>query len=520
MAARHRPAAVSAPLSRGFLTVGVWTLASRALGFARDVVFAALLGAGPVAEAFLIAFSLPNMFRRIFAEGAFNTAFVPLYSRKLKSGDSPDEFADQAFAGLAFVLILLTLAAQLAMPLLVVAMASGFMGDERLNLSVFFGRIVFPYVLFISLAALLSGILNAAGRFAASAAAPLLLNVFFIAALLSADAYGFNLGLALALTAPAAGAAQLLLVWAALRRAGISIRPRLPRLTPEMRLLAVIAAPSALAGGVVQINLLIGRQVASVFEGAVAWLNYADRLYQLPLGVVGIAIGVVLLPDLSKRLAAEDKSGAREAFSRSAEAALALGFPAAVALAVMPLPVIRILFERGNFTETDSIATAAALVVYSAGLPAFVLQKVVQTQFFARHDTRTPFRCAVAAMIINAAAAVGLAGFLGYLAAAVGATLAGWALLILLLVSSRRQGPAAGFDKRFLNAVPRIVFAASVMGAALYLANAFSFGLVDGSPLRYAWLAAMVLGGALIYGCMLILTGALRRDDVRRLLKG
>ncbi len=515
---RRRQAGAPEPLSRGFLTVGLWTLASRALGFVRDVVFAALLGAGPAAEAFLIAFSLPNMFRRIFAEGAFNTAFVPLYSKKLKSGGAA-EFAEEALAGLASALILLTVLAQLAMPALVVAMASGFIGDGRFGLAVLFGRIVFPYVFFISLAALVSGMLNAAGRFAASAAAPSLLNAFFIAALLASGAYGSDIALTLAWTAPAAGAAQLLLVWTALRRAGISIRLRRPRFTPEMKRLAVIAAPAALAGGVVQINLLIGRQVASVFDGAVAWLNYADRLYQLPLGVVGIAIGIVLLPGLSKRLAAGDGAGAREAYSRSAETALALAVPASVALAVMPLPIIRILFERGSFTEADSTATAAALTVYAAGLPAFVLQKVVQTQFFARHDTRTPFLCAVVAMIINAAAAVGLAASLGYLSAALGASLAGWALLILLLARARLMGSAASLDRRCLTAMPKILAAAAVMGIALHSAADLDLGGAAGSPLRYAWLAGMVLGGALIYGCMLILLGALRRDDLRRLLK-
>lgn len=509
------------PLSRNFATVGFWTLFSRFLGFIRDVVFAALLGAGPIAEAFLIAFSLPNMFRRIFAEGAFNTAFVPMYSKKVQSGGEAKEFANDAFAGLSFALIILTVIAQFAMPALVVAMASGFIGDQRFDIAVLFGRIVFPYVLFISLAALLSGILNTAGRFAASAAAPVLLNVFFVATMVISYHLGLDIGLTLAIAAPLAGIAQLLLVWGALCRAGLSIRLRLPRLTPELKRLMIIALPAALAGGVVQINLLIGRQVASVFEGAVAWLNYADRMYQLPLGVVGIAIGIVLLPDLSKRLGAKDEAGAQNAYSRSAEMALALAIPAAVALAVMPLPVIRILFERGHFTETDSIATAAALAIYAAGLPAFVLQKVVQTQFFARHDTRTPLCCAVAAMVINAFIAIGLLDSLGYLSAALGATLAGWALLLLLLVRTRKlSSAAAGFDRRCRMAIPKIILSATLMGVAIHFAVAFSFGRVEGIIGQFTWLAALVFGGALIYVLSLGLLGALRRDDISRLLKG
>ena len=518
MAAQTRQTAESPPLSHGFLTVGIWTLASRALGFARDVVFAALLGSGPVAEAFLIAFSLPNMFRRIFAEGAFNTAFVPMYAKKLESNGDAGGFADEALAGLVFVLILLTLTAQLAMPALVIAMASGFIGDERFDIAVQFGRIVFPYVLFISLAALISGMLNAASRFAAAAAAPTLLNILFIAAMIVADKLGLAIGQTLAWTAPVAGVAQLMLVYFALRRAGFSLRLRWPKFSPQIKRLAIIAAPAALAGGVVQVNLLIGRQVASVFDGAVAWLNYADRLYQLPLGVVGIAIGIVLLPELSKRLAADDNVGAIEAYSRSAEAALALAIPASVALAIIPLPMIHVLFERGNFTSADTVATATALAIYAAGLPAFVLQKVVQSQFFARHDTRTPFLCALAAMVINASIAIVLATSMGYLSAALGATLAGWGLLILLLWRSRSIGHTTAFDRRFKAALPKIMFAAAVMGIAIYFASHYSFRQVSGTSMRYLWLTGIIVGGATIYGSTLILLGGLKRQDIRRLL--
>jgi putative peptidoglycan lipid II flippase len=390
-------------LMAGFFTVGVWTLASRILGFVRDILIAAFLGAGPVAEAFLIAFALPNMFRRFFAEGAFNMAFVPMFSKRLERGEDPQGFARDAFTGLATVLIGFTVLATLAMPWLVLAMASGFLADERFDLAVDYGRIVFPYILFISLAALLSGVLNATGRFAAAAAAPVLLNVLFIAALATGRALGWPLGPTLAWTVPVAGIAQLALVWIAAARAGFRLTLRRPRLTPELKRLAIIAAPAALAGGVVQVNLLIGRQVASFFEGAIAWLNYADRLYQLPLGVVGIAIGVVLLPDLSRRLGAGDTAGGQNAFNRAAEISLALTVPAAVALVVIPLPLVSVLFERGRFGPDDAAATAAALAIYGLGLPAFVLQKVLQPLFFAREDTRRPFYYALGSLVVNAA---------------------------------------------------------------------------------------------------------------------
>ncbi|HEX9859236.1 MAG TPA: murein biosynthesis integral membrane protein MurJ, partial [Paracoccaceae bacterium] len=389
-------------LVSGFLTVGGWTLASRLLGFVRDGMIAAALGTGPVAQAFIIAFSLPNMFRRFFAEGAFNMAFVPMFAKRLEGGEDAEEFAREAMSGLATVVIALTLLAQVFMPWLVWAMASGYSGDERFALSVNYGRVAFPYILFISLAALCSGVLNAAGRFTAAAAAPVLLNVLFIGALSLAPRLGLPLGPALIWTVPLAGVAQLALVWEAARRAGFCLIPRRPRLSPEMKRLARIAAPAMLAGGVVQVNLLVGRQVASYFDNAVAWLYNADRLYQLPLGVVAIAIGVVLLPDLSRRLKAGDEDGGQASLSRAAEFALTLTLPAALALMVIPLPLVSVLFERGRFGPDDTAATALAVAVYGAGLPAFVLQKVLQPLFFARENTRSPFYFALWAMVVNA----------------------------------------------------------------------------------------------------------------------
>ena len=502
-----------------FLTVGMWTMASRVLGFARDILIAAFLGAGPVAEAFFIAFSLPNMFRRFFAEGAFNTAFVPMFSKRVEAGDDPARFARDAFSGLFGILLVFTLLAQLFMPVLVFAMASGFRGDERFDLAVLFGRIAFPYILFISLAALLSGVLNALGRFAAAAAAPVLLNVIFIGGLWFAHLAGFDLGLALAWAVPIAGVAQLVLLWFAAKEAGFALVPSLPRLTPDLKRLAIIAAPAALAGGVVQINLLVGRQVASFFDGAVVWLNLADRLYQLPLGLVGVAIGVVLLPDLSRRLQAGDADGGRDAYNRATEFSLVLTLPAAVALVAMPLPLISVLFERGAFTSTDSAATAAALVVYGLGLPAFVLQKTVTPLFFARADTRRPFRYALVSMVVNAAVAIGLAPFLGYLAAALGTTLAAWANLWLLWRGSQRMGDAARIDARLGRKAPWIALASLVMGISVWAGSELFSAQLAQPFYRYIWLAALVTAGGAIYAIVAIGTGAFTLSEFRKAMK-
>lgn len=506
-------------LLAGILTVGAWTLLSRVLGFVRDIVMVAYLGSGPVAEAFLIAFSLPNMFRRFFAEGAFNMAFVPMFSKKLEAGEDAHGFARDAFAGLATLLIGFSVLAMLAMPWLVAAMASGFIGDERFDLAVLYGRIAFPYILFISLAALLSGLLNATGRFAAAAAAPTILNIVFVASLTAGAALGWDLGLTMAWTVPVTGVFQAAVVWEAARRAGYPLTPHWPRLTSEVKHLAVIAAPAALAGGVVQINLLVGRQVASFFDGAIVWLGIADRLYQLPLGVVGIAIGIVLLPSLSRTLQAEDHAGGRDAFNRSAELCLALTLPAAVALVVIPAPLISVLFQRGEFVSSDVAATAQALALYGLGLPAFVLQKVLQPLFFAREDTTTPFRYALVAMVVNAVVAVGLAPIMGYLAAALATTLAAWAMVVLLWLGSRRMGETVLLDQRFLHRLPRIIAACAIMGAAL-VGGAWALNdLLVMATLRYAALGVLVvLGGASYFAAAHVL-GGLPLGELKRAMR-
>lgn len=514
-------------LMSGFFTVGIWTLLSRLMGFVRDIMIAAYLGTGPVAEAFLVAFSLPNLFRRFFAEGAFNMAFVPMFSKKVEGDDGAHRFAQDAFVGLGGILTAFTVIGVIFMPALVTLMASGFLGTERFDLAVYYGRIAFPYILFISLTALLSGVLNATGRFAAAAAAPVLLNVTFVLAILvtaltcaCAGPEGQPvIGQSLAYAVPVAGLAQLAVVWLAARRAGYTLRIGRPRITPELKRLAIIAAPAALAGGVVQINLLVGRQVASFFEGAVAWLSYADRLYQLPLGVVGIAIGVVLLPDLSRRLRAGDDAGGRDAFNRASEISLALTIPASVALVVIPMPLVSVLFERGAFTSDDTAATAVAVAIYGLGLPAFVLQKTLQPLFFAREDTRRPFYYALIAMVLNAALAIGLSPLIGFAAAAIGTSLTGWAMVVLLLRGARSMGDAAKFDARFKRRLGRIILSSAAMGIILMIVATTMTPFFGIATLRYVALLILVLIGAISYFGIGHLSGAFKLSEFRRNLR-
>ncbi|WP_112874115.1 murein biosynthesis integral membrane protein MurJ [Paracoccus endophyticus] len=499
-------------LLRGFVSVGLWTFLSRLSGFVRDILMAAWLGTGPVAEAFLVALSLPNMFRRFFAEGAFNTAFVPLFSKKLESGEDPQGFARDAFSGLAVVVAVFSALAMIFMPVLVWLMAAGFSGDERFGLAVEYGRITFPYILLISLASMISGVLNANGRFTAAAAAPVLLNLLFIVGMVLGRALGWDLGLTLAWATPITGVAQLALVWWDASRSGWRLVPRRPRLTPEMRRLLTIALPAVFAGGVVQVNLLVGRQVGSFFEGAIGWLSYSDRLYQLPLGVVGAAVAVVLLPELSRRLRAGDETGGQSAYSRATEFGLFLTLPAAFAIAVIAVPMVATLFQRGAFDAHDTTQTARALVVYALGLPAFVMQKILQPLYFAREDTRTPFRFAVVSMGVNAAVAFGLMPLAGFIAAAIGTSVAAWVMVAQLWWGTRAMGLAARADARLIGSAPRIVLSSALMAAALWALRQWLAADGEGDV---AGLALMVLGGAALYFGLSFATGAVRPADLR-----
>lgn len=503
-------------LLRSFATVGGWTMGSRVLGFVRDMMIAALLGAGPVADAFFVAFRLPNMFRRFFAEGAFNMAFVPLFAKRLEAGEDAKGFAEEAMAGLLTVLLFLSALAMVFMPGLVFLLAAGFADDpERFDLAVLFGRIQFPYLLCMALTALFSGVLNAMGRFAAPAAAPVLLNVILIAFMAGAAVLAAPPGHALAIGVFIAGFAQLFLVARASALAGMKLRLRRPRWSPAMRRLLALGVPGAVAGGVTQINLLIGTVIASFFPGAVAWLSYADRLYQLPLGVVGVAIGVVLLPELSRRVRAKDDAGARDALSRASEFSLALTMPAAAALIAAASAFASVLFSRGAFSAEDAAAVAQAVALFALGLPSFVMQKVIQPAYFAREDTKTPLKFAMVAVAVNTGVSLAGAPLIGWLAIPLGTSLAGWINLALLWRGARRFGEAARPDARLLRRIPRITLASALMGLALWLGADWLGEALATPGLRYAALAGLVAAGGVIYAVAALALGALSLSDLK-----
>ena len=334
---------------------------------------------------------------------------------------------------------------------------------------------MFPYILFVSLAALISGALNSVGKFAVAAAAPVLLNIIILAALGTSWVIGGSAITFLIWSVPAAGILQLGLVWYHARQSGLKLTLARPRFSTEMKHLLIVATPAALANGVVQINLLVGQLVSSQQVGAISWLYGADRLYQLPLGVVGIAVGIVLLPELSRHLKSGDEGAAKEALSNGAFFTEALSFPATIALFVIPLPLAAALYGYGQNTIADVQAIALATAIYALGLPAFMLQKLQQPLFFAREDTKTPFRWAVVSMVLNAIVAIGLWPALGWLSPAIATVVSSWAMVGLLHISSRAFGDVARVKSETISKIGRVAIASIAMGVVLGAAQ-FSAG--------------------------------------------
>jgi len=508
-------------LLRNFATVGGATATSRILGFVRDIFVAAALGTGPVADAFFVAFRFPNLFRRLFAEGAFNSAFVPLYARALEGEGEAEarKFGEEALSVLLTSLLVVTAVAEIAMPLLMFVMAPGFASDpEKFDLTVFLTRIAFPYLGLVSLTAFYSGVLNSRGRFAAAAFAPALLNVVLIAVLLLVFWMGWDshptAATALSVGTVFGGIAQLALVMVATRRAGAVMTLRRPRLTPRVRRLIKLGVPGVLAGGITQINIVIGTMIASLAPGAVSYLYYADRLYQLPLGIVGIAIGVVLLPDLSRQLRAGRDDLAGHSQNRAVEFAMALTLPASVALFVMAEPIINVLFQRGSFGPADTIETANALAAFAVGLPSFVLIKVFSPGFFARENTRTPMWFAGIAVAVNVVVSLALFPFLAHVGIAIATAASGWVNAVLLIVTLHRSGHFAA-DVSLRKRLPLILLAALLMGVAL-VAAMWAMAPLVASPsfaIRATTVSVLVGGGVLLFAVFCQLTGA---ADFRR----
>ena len=521
-------------LYRAFATVGGLTLVSRVLGFARDILIAATLGSGAVADAFFVAFRFPNLFRRLFGEGAFNSAFVPLFAKRLEGEgkDAARAFAEEAMAGLVFILLALTIIAEITMPFLMYGLAPGFSElPDKFDLAVLLTRITFPYLLCMSLVALMSGVLNSFGKFVESSAVSIVLNMTMMAATLLAMGLGLrNEPLAGVIQAWGVFVAGLLQLWVLLdgmHRNGFRLKLRWPRMTDGLRRLIALGIPGIIAGGVTQLNIVIGTVIASMQNGAVSHLYYADRVYELPLAIVGIAIGVVLLPDVSRHLRAGNDAAVMDSQNRSLEFAMLLTIPAAVALAVVPTPIVQGLFERGAFTPTDTPPTAYALAIFALGLPSFVLIKVFSPAYFAREDTATPMRYAALSLTANTLGSIALfflfrrLGLMPHLGIAVATTLGGWLNAWLLYATLIKRGNFVA-DARLRRGLPRILFASVLMGVVLWLVSAALapwFGTPHSFLTRAGALAVLVGAGLAVYAIAVLASGVLELRQLRTLLQ-
>ena len=509
-------------LLRSIATVGGYTMISRLLGFTRDILIAATLGAGPVADAFFVAFKLPNFFRRLFAEGAFNAAFVPLFTRQMSEGgrDAARAFTEEVLSVFVVTLLFFVTALQVAMPWVMYGFAPGFADDPyRFGLAVELAQVTFPYLLFISLVSQLGGVLNSLGRFAAAAATPIILNLCLIAAILGLSPFLETPGHALAWGVAVAGAAQFIWLMVACHRAEFRLRLLRPRLTPRVKRLLFLMLPGVIGAGVVQINLLIDVVIASLLpSGSVSFLYYADRINQLPLGVIGVAVGTALLPLLSRQLRAGDDAAATASTNRALEFALLLTVPGAIALMVMPDLIVSVLFERGAFGVAETAATSAALAAYALGLPAYVLIKVLAPGFFAREDTATPVKVAAFCVAINLVLNLALMGPLLHVGIALATAISAWinaGLLAWLLV---RRGHFVA-DARLRRAIPRILLASAAMAGALWFAQDVLSGIADADAARAAVvLAVLVALGLVVFAAAAVGFGAARLADIKRLL--
>ena len=518
-------------LVRATASIGGLTLVSRVLGMVRDMLMARFVGAGFASDAFLIAWRLPNLFRALFAEGAFAAVFVPMFNRRMAEGDlaAPGAglAAANAFAGqvlsVLFPFLLLFTAVMIAFTgPIVYAMTGGFPdgGPDKFALASHLTRITFPYLGLISLVSLLGGILNSLNRFWVNAAAPVLLNVAMIVALLSfRGSTAVETAETQAIAVTVAGILQLLwLVWSC-RQAGVVLKLTRPRLSPDVKRMLLLIGPAAVGQGAIQFNLLVSTSLAARFleQGAVSYLYYADRLNQLPLGLIGIGVGTAILPSLSRQIVGGDAKAASHTQNRALELALALALPAAVALVVSALPLIRGVFEHGAFKPADTIGTAGVLAAFSLGVPAYVLIKVLTPGFYARQDTKTPVRIAVVSMLFNLVGnlALILVWPTGPVGIALSTALAAWVNLILLYATLHRRGHLQ-FDARFKGRAVRIVAASALMGVTLWLLNPYADVHMAGSLSQRVFALALLCGaGALVYAISVLALGGIRLSELR-----
>lgn len=489
-------------LVKSTATIGGYTLLSRVLGFVRDVTIASSLGASFLSDAFFVAFKLPNFLRRLFAEGAFNSAFVPLFSGMLavEGKEEARKFAGEAMSFLLLVLLIVTGIFILAMPWLMYVLAPGFTSDPlKFDLTVTLTRITMPYIIFISLVSLLGGVLNSGDKFAAVAATPVIMNLCLIIIPYFIEDITPTAAHALAIAVMVSGVAQWLWLVRFCRRQGMLPKLSRPRLTPEVKKLLALIAPAALGAGVAQINLFIDIIIASQFASGVSYLYYADRINELPLAVIGIAVGTALLPMLSRQIREGKHEEAFRSQNRAIELTLFLSLPAALALMVIAQPIIGVMFQRGEFTALDTAATYPALMAFAAGLPAFILVKILAPAFYAHHDTKTPFKIAMVCIGVNLLFNLLLMVPLQHVGMALATSIAGW-VNVALMTRTLLARKWMAIPRTLLVQAGKILAACAVMAIMLANANAFIAPYLSGHEwTRFTALIALVAAGAGVY---------------------
>ncbi len=500
-----------------------FTFISRILGFIRDILSASILGAGMVADCFFVALKLPNFFRRLFAEGAFSAAFVPVFTASLTQGGREEalSFAETAFSSLIVVLLILISLMEIFAPGVIYILAGGFSDDEaKFQLAVMLTRITFPFLLFISLVSLLGGILNALGKFSETAATPIILNLCMISALIFFSNQYETPAHSLALAVSIAGVIQLIWLYMACRRAGFKIRIVMPRMTPKVKEMLLIMMPAALGAGVIQVNLMLDMIIAShLDDGAISYLFFADRLNQLPIGVIGVALGTVLLPLLARNIAEGDAKKVNFHQNRAIEIGLFLTIPAAVAFMIVPYELIHVLFERNAFTSEDSWQTAYALTAYAAGLPAYVLAKIFSPGYFARKDTKTPVKFAMVALVVNMMLNLILMQYFAHVGLAMATAISAWLNVVMLSGGLVRRGHFT-FDPMIVRRIFKYVLASFVMGGVIWFVSGQTAETLTGDLIeKIIGLLILILAGVGSYLGVIFITGAVKLQELKSLLR-
>jgi putative peptidoglycan lipid II flippase len=511
-------------LVRSTATIGVYTLLSRVLGFVRDITIASSLGASYLSDAFFVAFKLPNYLRRLFAEGAFNSAFVPMYAGMLatEGKDKARQFSSEAMSFLTLILLVVTGLFIIFMPWVMQVLAFGFVKDPvKFTLAVTLTRITMPYILFISLVSLLGGVLNSVHKFAAAAAAPIIMNLCLIIIPFFIDPFTPTGAHSLAIAVMLSGIAQWLwLVWFC-HKQGLLPKFLRPRLTADVKKLLVLIAPVALGAGVAQLNLFIDTIIATYFDSGVSYLYYADRINELPLAVIGIAVGTALLPLLSRQLREGKTEEARQSQNRAIALALFLSLPSAAALMVIAEPVISAMFERGAFGAVETAATYKALMAFAFGLPAFILIKILSPSFFANQDTKTPFKIALVCIFVNLVLNLILMMPLKHVGMALATSIAGWLnVLLMVIVLLRRDWMT--IEANLIRQVLKIAFACAAMVTVLYVMQPHALLLMKeaGELWRFSVLLTLVSTGAFIYFLISFTLNIMNiRDTAKRWLR-